>query len=175
MRSRPSRFSDWIVVHPVLWVVGSGVALVLLGFALNLAPIVVVAAGADIGVLNILHAKRRGYCPLPVDPGSTRSAARFGPPTDTSAPAVAFSSCTAPGSKFRSSRVQSITSRAAPQNRTSRESPPLSGEPGGELADGGDVAVRAQVGQMLLHGTPVERGPRYAVAGEPVQLPTVGP
>jgi hypothetical protein len=65
MRSLLSRFSDWVVEHPVLWGVGLGVALVVLGFALNLAPIVVVAAGATIGVLNILHAKRRGYCPLP--------------------------------------------------------------------------------------------------------------
>ena len=39
-------------------------------FALDLAPIVVIAAGAAIGVLNILHAKRRGYCPLPAEPGS---------------------------------------------------------------------------------------------------------
>ena len=70
MRSLLSRFSDWVVVHPVLWGVGSGVVLVLLGFALNLAPIVVIAAGAAIGVLNILHAKRRGYCPLPAEPGS---------------------------------------------------------------------------------------------------------
>src|SRR5687768_7883137 len=65
MRSLLSRFSDWVVVHPVLWGVGSGVVLVLLGFALNLAPIVVLAAGAAIGVLNVLHARRRGYCPLP--------------------------------------------------------------------------------------------------------------
>ena len=70
MRSLPSRFSEWVVAHPVLWGVGLGVVLVLLGFALNLAPIVVIAAGAAIGVLNILHAKRRGYCPLPADPGS---------------------------------------------------------------------------------------------------------
>ena len=63
MRSLPSRFSDWVVVHPVLWGVGSGVVLVLLGFALNLAPIVVIAAGAAIGVLNILHAKRRRLLP----------------------------------------------------------------------------------------------------------------
>ena len=70
MRSLRRRFSDWVVVHPVLWGVGSGVVLVLLGFALNLAPIVVIAAGAAIGVLNILHAKRRGYCPLPAEPGS---------------------------------------------------------------------------------------------------------
>ena len=63
MRSLLSRLSDWVVVHPVLWCVGSGIALVLLGFALDLAPIVVIAAGAAIGVLNILHAKRRGYCP----------------------------------------------------------------------------------------------------------------
>jgi hypothetical protein len=69
MRSLPSRFSDWVVVHPVLWGVGAGVVLVLLGFALNLAPIVVIAAGAAIGVLNIVHARRRGYCPLP-EPGS---------------------------------------------------------------------------------------------------------
>jgi hypothetical protein len=70
MRSLASRFSDWVVVHPVRWGVGSGVVLVLLGFALNLAPIVVIAAAAAISVLNILHAKRRGYCPLPAEPGS---------------------------------------------------------------------------------------------------------
>ena len=70
MRSLPRRFSDWVVVHPVLWGVGLAVVLVLLGFALNLAPIVVITAGAAIGVLNILHARRRGYCPLPAEPGS---------------------------------------------------------------------------------------------------------
>ena len=70
MRSLLSRISDWVVVHPVLWGVGAGVALVLLGFALDLAPIVVIAAGAGIGVLNILHARRRGYCPLPAEPGA---------------------------------------------------------------------------------------------------------
>ena len=70
MRSLPSRFSDWVVVHPVKWVVASAVVLVLLGVVLDLAPIVVVAAGAAIGVLNIAHAKRRGYCPLPAEPDS---------------------------------------------------------------------------------------------------------
>ena len=69
VRSVTSRFSDWVVVHPVLWGVGLGVVLVLLGVALDLAPIVVIAAGATIGLLNILHAKRRGYCPLPAEPG----------------------------------------------------------------------------------------------------------
>ena len=68
MRHLLRRFSDWVVLHPVWWGVGSGVALVLLGIALELAPIVVVAAGAAIGVLNILHARRRGYCPLPPEP-----------------------------------------------------------------------------------------------------------
>ena len=70
MRSLLSRISDWVVVHPVLWGVGSGVALVLIGFALDLPPFVVIAAGAAIGVLNILHARRRGYCPIPSEPGS---------------------------------------------------------------------------------------------------------
>jgi hypothetical protein len=70
MRSLATRFTDWAVVHPVWWGVGSGVVLVLLGVALNLAPIVVIAAAAAISVLNILHAKRRGYCPLPAEPGS---------------------------------------------------------------------------------------------------------
>jgi hypothetical protein len=70
MRRLPSRFSEWIVDHPVVWGVGAGVVLVLLGFALDLAPIVVIAAGAAIGVLNILHARRRGYCPRPVEPSS---------------------------------------------------------------------------------------------------------
>jgi hypothetical protein len=69
MRSLLSRFSDWVVVHPVLWGVGLGVVLVLLGLALDLAPIVVIAAGAAVGALNILHARRRGYCPLPAEPG----------------------------------------------------------------------------------------------------------
>jgi hypothetical protein len=70
MRRLSSRLSGWVLVHPVWWAVGSGAALVVLGFALNLAPIATVAAGAAIGVLNILHAKRRGYCPLSADPGS---------------------------------------------------------------------------------------------------------
>ena len=59
-----SRFSDWVLVHPVLWAVGSGVMLVVLGVAINLAPILVLVSGAAIGALNILHAKRRGYCHL---------------------------------------------------------------------------------------------------------------
>ena len=70
MRSLPNRFSDWVVTHPVLWGVGAGVLLVLLGLALGLAPIVVVAAGAALGLLNILHARKRGYCPLPEEPGA---------------------------------------------------------------------------------------------------------
>jgi len=70
MRRLASRFSDWVVAHPVWWGVASGVVLVCLGFALDLAPIVVIGAGAAIGVLNIFHAKRRGYCPLPAEPGS---------------------------------------------------------------------------------------------------------
>ncbi len=68
MRTLLGRFSDWVVAHPVLWGVGVGVVLVLLGVALELPPIAVVAAGAVIGVLNILHARRRGYCPLPAEP-----------------------------------------------------------------------------------------------------------
>jgi hypothetical protein len=80
MRSLPSRFSDWIVAHPVLWGVGAGVVLVLLGFALGLPPIVVIAAGAVIGVLNILHARRRGYCPLPAEPASDPVRAEAEPP-----------------------------------------------------------------------------------------------
>ena len=70
MRDLLSRFSDWVIRHPVLWGVGLGVALVVLGVALQLPPIAVVAAGAAIGVLNILHARRRGYCPLPPAPGA---------------------------------------------------------------------------------------------------------
>ena len=70
MRSLLSRFSDWVLVHPVLWGVGSGVSLVLLGVALDLAPIVVLASGAAIGLVNVLHARSRGYCPLPTEPVS---------------------------------------------------------------------------------------------------------
>lgn len=65
----PSRVSDWIVLHPVLWAVGLGASLVLVGLALGLGPIVVAAAGAGVGVLNLLHARRRGYCPVPAAPG----------------------------------------------------------------------------------------------------------
>ena len=74
MRNLASRFSDWVVAHPIVWSVGLGVALVGLGFALDLPPIVVIAAGAAIGVLNIVHARRRGYCPIPATP--TTDAAR---------------------------------------------------------------------------------------------------
>jgi hypothetical protein len=81
MRSLLSLLSDWVVSHPVLWGAGTGVALVLLGFALNLAAMVVIAAGAAIGVLNILHAKRRGYCPLPAESGSTRDERGHGAPS----------------------------------------------------------------------------------------------
>ena len=69
VRGLLSRLSDWVVAHPVLWGVGSAVVLVLLGFALDLAPVGVVSAGAVVGVLNVLHARRRGYCPVPADPG----------------------------------------------------------------------------------------------------------
>ncbi len=78
MRSLLSRLSDWVVVHPVLWAVGLGVGLVLLGFALKLPPIVVIVAGAAAGVLNILHARRRGYCPVPVEPASRPDRAETG-------------------------------------------------------------------------------------------------
>ena len=69
VRGLRSRLSDWVVAHPVLWGVGLGVVLVLLGVALDLPPIVVIATGAVIGGLNIVHARRRGYCPLP-EPGA---------------------------------------------------------------------------------------------------------
>lgn len=59
------RCSDWVVAHPVLWGVVAGLALVLLGLALDLPPVAVAAAGAAVGVANVLHARRRGYCPLP--------------------------------------------------------------------------------------------------------------
>jgi hypothetical protein len=68
MRSLLRRFSDWVVAHPVGWGVGAGAVLVLLGFALDLPPLVVIAAGAVVGALNVLHARRRGYCPVPPDP-----------------------------------------------------------------------------------------------------------
>ena len=70
MRGLLSRFSDWVVVHPVLWGVGAGAVLVLLGLALDLPPVVVIAAGAAVGLLNVLHARRRGYCPVPAEPGA---------------------------------------------------------------------------------------------------------
>ncbi|MBF4769278.1 hypothetical protein ISU10_16040 [Nocardioides agariphilus] len=53
------------MAHPVWWGLVSGTALVLLGFVLGLAPIVVMGAGAAVGLLNVVHARKRGYCPLP--------------------------------------------------------------------------------------------------------------
>lgn len=50
MRRVLRRFSDWVVSHPVLWGVGWVVVLVLLGLALDLAPMMVVAAGTAIGL-----------------------------------------------------------------------------------------------------------------------------
>ena len=70
MRRLRSRFSDWVVAHPVWWGVACAAVLVLLGVALDLPPIVVVAAGAAVGALNIRHARTRGYCPLPAQPDS---------------------------------------------------------------------------------------------------------
>lgn len=78
MRSLASRFSDWVVAHPLRWGLGCGFVLVLFGVALQLAPIVVMVAGACVGVLNVLHAKRRGYCPLPAEPGLARYEPRPG-------------------------------------------------------------------------------------------------
>jgi hypothetical protein len=72
MGAWPSRFSDWRVAHPVWWGVASALVLVVLGVALELPPIAVAAAGAAIGGLNIWHARRRGYCPLPAEPGAPR-------------------------------------------------------------------------------------------------------
>lgn len=77
MRGLLNRLSDWVVAHPVLWGVGLGVVLILLGFVLDLPPVVVLAAGAVIGALNILHARRRGYCPVPADPGPPSESARM--------------------------------------------------------------------------------------------------
>src|SRR6476619_4989835 len=70
MHSLPRRFGDWVVSHPIVWGVGVGVLLVLLDFALDLAPMAVLAAGTAIGVLNIVHAHRRGCCPRPAESGA---------------------------------------------------------------------------------------------------------
>jgi len=83
MRSVASRFSDWVVSHPVLWGVGLGVVLVLVSLALDLAPVVAIAAGSAIGVLNIVHARRRGYCPLPAESDSRAGRAEAGNPSGT--------------------------------------------------------------------------------------------
>lgn len=72
IRRLPGRFSEWVAAHPIVWGLSSAVVLVLAGFALEPAPIVLIAAGAAIGVLNILHAKRRGYCPVPQSGGLIR-------------------------------------------------------------------------------------------------------
>jgi hypothetical protein len=80
MRGLLTRVSNWIVVHPVLWGVGMAIVLVLLGVALRLPPIVVIAAGAAIGLLNVLHARRRGYCPVPTERGSRSAQAEVEQP-----------------------------------------------------------------------------------------------
>ena len=63
------------MAHPVLWGLSLGTALVLLGVLLDLPPLLVLAAGAGLGALNIIHARRRGYCPLPGEPGSPTAGA----------------------------------------------------------------------------------------------------
>lgn len=73
MRGLVNRCSDWVLAHPVLWGVGAALVLVLVGFALGLPPIVVLAAGAVLGASNVIHARRRGYCPLPADPAEEPS------------------------------------------------------------------------------------------------------
>ncbi len=65
MRHLLIRFSDWVLVRPVMWAVGSGATLAVAGVAFNAAPAVIVAIGAAAAVANIVHAKRRGYCPIP--------------------------------------------------------------------------------------------------------------
>lgn len=70
MRRLASRFSDWVIRHPVMWVVCSAVVVVLIGVALELPPVLIIAVGAAVGAINILHARRRGYCPLPEEPGA---------------------------------------------------------------------------------------------------------
>jgi hypothetical protein len=70
----PDRLSGWILAHPIRWALGSGVLLVLLGFALDLEPVVIIAAGTAIGLFNILHARKRGYCPRQTTLGSERRA-----------------------------------------------------------------------------------------------------
>jgi hypothetical protein len=62
MRRLRRRSSDWIVDHPVLWITGSGIALVVLGLVLDLSPIAVIAGAAAIATLNIVHGRRRGSC-----------------------------------------------------------------------------------------------------------------
>ena len=100
MRSLLSRCSDWVAVHPVLWGVGAAVVLVLLGFDLNLAPIVVIAVGAFISVMNILQARRRGYCPLPAEPASPRDEprpnSRSGTVATDSSPSADLGTCAQP-------------------------------------------------------------------------------
>jgi uncharacterized protein (TIGR00369 family) len=61
--------SGWILLHPVRWVMGSAAALILLGFSFALNPVIVTAAGGAIAMLNILHARKRGYCPTPTRRG----------------------------------------------------------------------------------------------------------
>jgi hypothetical protein len=65
MRRWLSRSSDWVVSHPVLWSVGLGLVLVTVGVSLDLSPVLIVAAGTVLGLLNLVHARRRGYCPVP--------------------------------------------------------------------------------------------------------------
>lgn len=75
MRQHLSRLSDWVVVRPVVWAVGSGATLAVAGAAFNVAPPVLVAIGAATAAANIVHAKRRGYCPMPNlrDPSQDRA------------------------------------------------------------------------------------------------------
>lgn len=66
-----ARIGAWVLAHPFMWGVGSAAVLVLLGFAFHPSPVVVIVAGSVLGVVNILQARRRGYCPLPAEPRLT--------------------------------------------------------------------------------------------------------
>jgi hypothetical protein len=48
-----------------MWALGLGATLAVAGVAFDVAPAIIVAIGAATAVANMVHAKRRGYCPIP--------------------------------------------------------------------------------------------------------------
>lgn len=65
MRRLLGRLRRRAVAHPIARSAVCGVLLLVIGVATGLPPVVVALAGTAVGLLNVVHARRSGYCPIP--------------------------------------------------------------------------------------------------------------